>query len=265
MILVYPHNADWNHIARPDRRPVVARRAHARRTSSGIENCHHRPDRVARQARPSIRRRHGWHGWLQTEKADPASRARRSRTSCEVLLESAHAALDDARRAARARAVRCFESQVDPNDWRLVRDNADRRPLHAADHAQPRADRHARARARRRAKHPDRLKIELDALATRVLFDDANRAIGVEYLKGERLYRRPRAGRAQRRAATAPGAAPRESHPRGRRVQHAAAPDALGHRAARDARAARHPGARRPARASARTCRTATRSASSTG
>ena len=31
--------------------------------------------------------------------------------------------------------------------------------------------------------------IELNALATRVLFDADNRAIGVEYLKGERLYR----------------------------------------------------------------------------
>ena len=30
--------------------------------------------------------------------------------------------------------------------------------------------------------------MELDALATRVLFDDQNRAVGVEYLKGERLY-----------------------------------------------------------------------------
>ena len=36
---------------------------------------------------------------------------------------------------------------------------------------------------------PDRLRIELDALATRVLFDDDQRAIGVEYLKGRHLYR----------------------------------------------------------------------------
>jgi choline dehydrogenase-like flavoprotein len=33
------------------------------------------------------------------------------------------------------------------------------------------------------------LKIELNALVTRVLLDENNRAIGVEYLKGERLYR----------------------------------------------------------------------------
>src|SRR5260370_11464654 len=38
-------------------------------------------------------------------------------------------------------------------------------------------------------KYPDRLRIELDALVTRVLLDETNRATGVEYLKGERLYR----------------------------------------------------------------------------
>lgn len=37
--------------------------------------------------------------------------------------------------------------------------------------------------------YPDRLTVECDALATRVLFDDSNRAIGVEYSKGARLYR----------------------------------------------------------------------------
>ena len=50
-------------------------------------------------------------------------------------------------------------------------------------------------------RYPDRLKIELDALATRVVFDDSNRAIGVEYLKGERLYRahrQPSAGDGER-------------------------------------------------------------------
>ena len=46
-------------------------------------------------------------------------------------------------------------------------------------------------------RHPDRLKMQLHALATRVLFDDAKRAIGVEYQSGERLYgAHPRAGSA---------------------------------------------------------------------
>jgi hypothetical protein len=38
-------------------------------------------------------------------------------------------------------------------------------------------------------KHPDRLKVELDALVTRVILDERNRATGVEYLQGERLSR----------------------------------------------------------------------------
>ncbi len=37
------------------------------------------------------------------------------------------------------------------------------------------------------AQHP--LRIEYDALATKIIFDSEKRAIGVEYLKGERLYR----------------------------------------------------------------------------
>jgi choline dehydrogenase-like flavoprotein len=36
---------------------------------------------------------------------------------------------------------------------------------------------------------PGNLTIELDALATKVLFDEKHRAVGVEYLKGARLYR----------------------------------------------------------------------------
>jgi choline dehydrogenase-like flavoprotein len=38
-------------------------------------------------------------------------------------------------------------------------------------------------------RHPDRLTIQLHSLATKVLFDDHKRTIGVEYLRGEDLYR----------------------------------------------------------------------------
>ena len=53
---------------------------------------------------------------------------------------------------------------------------------------------HARMGTRERLietaqKYPDRLRVELNALVTRVIFDQQNRATGVEYLKGERLYR----------------------------------------------------------------------------
>ncbi len=64
--------------------------------------------------------------------------------------------------------------------------------------------------------HPDRLKVELNALVTRVLLDESQRAVGVEYLKGERLYRasarpsdgapQPRELRASREVILAGGA-----------------------------------------------------------
>ncbi len=51
------------------------------------------------------------------------------------------------------------------------------------------ASEHASFSSQTRKKHPDRLKIELDALATRILFNEAREAVGVEYLKGRKLYR----------------------------------------------------------------------------
>src|SRR4029077_17832745 len=63
---------------------------------------------------------------------------------------------------------------------------------------------HARTGTRERVletarRYPDRLKVELNALATRVVLNHENRAVGVEYLHGERLYR------AHRRASGARG------------------------------------------------------------
>jgi choline dehydrogenase-like flavoprotein len=99
-----------------------------------------------------------------------------------------------------------LEALGDPNDWRVVEHGdvgARYTPL-ATDH-------HARAGARERLlsvarRYPDRLRIELNALATRVLFDAGNRAVGVEYQKGERLYAadpNARAAPAETRIATA--------------------------------------------------------------
>src|SRR5262249_59261973 len=50
-----------------------------------------------------------------------------------------------------------------------------------------------------RARHQGRLRLELDALVTRVVLDDRCRAVGVEYQKGRRLYA------ADPQAAAAPG------------------------------------------------------------
>jgi len=123
----------------------------------------------------------------------------------EVIADSAIVAIEDiGEKVDRVRWM--LESQLDPNDWRTVKQNSiglRYLPLTTR--------RHARNGSRERvlevaAKHPKRFKIELNALVTRVLFDDNRRAIGVEYLRGERLYRasgRPSDDPGERRAIRA--------------------------------------------------------------
>ena len=130
-----------------------------------------------------------------------------------------------------------------------------------------RADTRGWARAsgcwRPRRRYPDRLRVELDALVTRVLFDEQQPRDRRRIPEGRTaLPRAWPAGTGSWRCS--PGAGDARGHPQRRRLQYTATPDAVGHRAARGAGAARDPGAGRSCRESARTCRTATRSASST-
>jgi len=186
MILVYPHNADWDGIARLT--GDASWNADAMRNYfERLENCHHRPlERILAAVGPNPSR-HGWHGWLQVENAIPAA-ALGDFGLVQVLLRSAGEAFDDIGQPIE-RLVDLVEGKADPNDWRLVTHNA------VGVRYTPLATRnHARMGTRERVletaqKYPDRLRIELDALVTRVIFDEHNHATGVEYLKGERLYR----------------------------------------------------------------------------
>jgi choline dehydrogenase len=99
--------------------------------------------------------------------------------------------------------IQLLEGQGDPNDWRLVEANAV-----GVRYTPLTTDNHARTGTRERLlevkkKHPDRLRVETDALATKVLFDAQNRAIGVEYRKGAKLYRTHGAPVAQGETRTA--------------------------------------------------------------
>jgi len=186
MILVYPHNADWDGIA--DLTGDPSWRADAMRGCfERLEDCRHRwPYRWLGKLglNPT---RHGFRGWLRTEKAIPGA-VLGDASLVAVLLESAHEAFEEVGRPI-ARIRWLVESQADPNDWRVVRDGAEGIryvPLTTRDHQRLGARERVLETARR---YPDRLTLELDALATRVLFDGDNRAVGVEYLKGERLYR----------------------------------------------------------------------------
>ncbi len=187
MITVYPHNQDWDDVA--DLTGDSSWRSHnMRRYFERLENCNHRLPIYRWLAKLGINpTRHGWGGWLQTEKAIPKS-ALGDGDLVKTILASAHQAFHAVGEPVK-RVGWLLQGQADPNDWRLVQGNA------VGVRYPPLANRnHQRVGTRDRLRdvaktHPDHLTIETDALVTRVLFDENNRAVGVEYLKGQRLYR----------------------------------------------------------------------------
>jgi choline dehydrogenase len=184
-ILIYPHNSDWEYIADltqdPSWQPDKMRTYFER-----LENCHHRPLHRWLSKIGFNPSRHGWTGWLHTEKAIPMA-ALLDKELFQTLTESIEESL--ACSGDTVERVGWFlESWGDPNDWRLVRKNATGSrytPLTTRNHARTGSREFVLETAR---KHRN-LKVELNALATRVLFDDDKRAIGVEYLRGDKLYR----------------------------------------------------------------------------
>ena len=72
MILVYPSNSDWDQIADLTGDPSW-RAAAMWKYFQRIENCRHRPFERFWQTFGIDPSRHGWSGWLPTEKAEPAA------------------------------------------------------------------------------------------------------------------------------------------------------------------------------------------------
>jgi choline dehydrogenase len=185
-ILVYPDNSDWEYIAeltgdaswRPER---------MRAYFELLENCHHRPVRRWLAKIGFNPTRHGWKGWLQTEKAIPMA-ALMNKDLFRTIADCADESLALSGNIVK-RVGWFLKSWGDPNDWQLVR----QRNVTGTRYLPLTTRNHARMGTRERlletAQQHHNLKLELNALATRVLLDGNNRAIGVEYLQGEKLYR----------------------------------------------------------------------------
>jgi choline dehydrogenase len=186
MFFISPHNADWDSIAALTG-DASWNADNMRNYFQRVEECNYRPlDRV--MAKTGVNpTRHGFKGWLSTEKAIPLAAAANV-DLVHTMIESTAAAITDIGDAPQ-RARWLAEGLLDPNDWRLVKEDS-----FGLRYVILSTKNHARNGSRERvlevaAKHPDRLRIELHALAARVIFDAAGRAIGIDYLKGERLYR----------------------------------------------------------------------------
>jgi choline dehydrogenase-like flavoprotein len=185
MILVSPHNADWDAIATDTGDPSWSS-DNMRRYFERLENCQYRPlDRLEADIgiNPS---RHGFSGWLHAEKAIPLA-ALADRDLIEVLTDSAKSAFGEVGMPLE-QIEELLSGVGDPNDWRVVKENGE-----GLRYTPLATEGHARTGTRERlldvaSRFPDRLKIVTNALATRVILD-GDRAIGVEYLSGDRLYR----------------------------------------------------------------------------
>jgi choline dehydrogenase-like flavoprotein len=152
-----------------------------------LESCGHRPIRRLLARIGLDRTGHGWSGWLRTEKALPRE-AFKDLQLVKVVLDSAEAIV--ARTGGLRRYLRLlFRSFIDPNDAASIA-----HPPEGLCYTPLTTRRHARAGSRERLlsvarRWPALLRIELNALATRVILDDDLRASGVEYLPGAKLYR----------------------------------------------------------------------------
>lgn len=186
MILMYPHHDDWRRIedltGDPGWSPEAMHGLFRR-----IENCRYRRVQKWLDAVGIDRTGHGYDGWLPTEKAVPLAALRDDDLMEAVRASIREIAAESGNLGERLRWL--AESAADPNDIDRIDANAEGicfTPLTTLDGARVGTRERVLDVARR---HPDRLVVELDALATRVVFDGGNRAVGIDYMKGERLYR----------------------------------------------------------------------------
>ena len=121
MIFVYPHDSDWNEIA-----DITGDRSwradHMRTYFERLENCRHRRSgAVPEQARARNPSRHGWCGWLPTEKAIPQRRSRT--TTC-----AGRSSLGEGRAAAARRPARRPRPHREPATIRTTGASSPRAP-----------------------------------------------------------------------------------------------------------------------------------------
>ncbi len=184
LITVYPHNSDWDHIAKStgDRSWDSQQ---MRKYFERLERCQYIKRSLLSKlfGNPS---RHGYDGWLSTNVADP-SLVITDKELLKVILSAAEEALiEDLGRPLTS--LESLNGFFDPNDWRAQANGMQGlwfTPL-ATDAGKRNGPReYIRAV---QAKFPQNLTVKTHALVTKVLFDDEQTAIGVEYFDGAHLY-----------------------------------------------------------------------------
>lgn len=211
MILVYPHNSDWDKLAE-----ITGDSSwgsdNMRKYFERLEKCQYIDPPSNPNDNPS---RHGFNGWLTTNRADPKLLTRDGRLLKLIILAALSALnaqkanpfiviktviknvwltlITYIKRGGRSDPLEFIDLLLDPNDWRVTKGGGEGIfvvPLTV--------DKEGRRRSTREyireveQQFPERLSVKTHALVTQVLFDDQdnqNKAIGVEYLEGKHLYR----------------------------------------------------------------------------
>ncbi|MDN5934622.1 MAG: GMC family oxidoreductase N-terminal domain-containing protein [Nitrosospira sp.] len=188
MILIYPHNSDWDYIAELTG-DASWRSENMQRYFKRLERCEY----AAKSEEPESR--HGFEGWLPTNLAE-----REMLLRDKVLRKLAKAALAESLRSIVnpiKRTLLKLSTHGDPNDWRFIRRNPEglcKIPI-TTQNAHRMGTREYIRRVREQC--PGNLEVRTHALAQRILLDEQNKAYGVEYLAGAHQYRAdPRHGMA---------------------------------------------------------------------
>jgi choline dehydrogenase len=197
MVTVYPHDSDWTHIAeltgdeswRPDK---------MRRYFERLEHCTYVDPPPRGGPNPSG---HGFAGWLKVSKVDPRL-AIGDKQILETVMDAAvQSLLAGAPKLGKRwfsalwkfivsrikRILKHLDTGFDPNDVR----NAGTEGMSMLPLATGAGKRNGTREFIRKVQkmYPDRLIVRMNHLATRVLLDADQCAIGVECLEGQHLYR----------------------------------------------------------------------------
>jgi choline dehydrogenase len=210
LILVYPHNSDWDRLANITG-DLSWNSDNMRRYFERLEKCQYIDRPFNPNDNPS---RHGFDGWLTTNRADPKLLTQ-DRKLFKLIIKAALNALDSQKvnvflviktvirnvlmtlvgyiyRVGRSDPLEFIDLLLDPNDWRVTKGSGEgvfEVPLTVNNGRRTGAREYIREVEQ---KFPDCLTVKTHALVTRVLFseqDMQNKAIGVEYLEGKNLYR----------------------------------------------------------------------------
>ena len=117
MILVCPHQSDWDAIAQSTGDASWSA-ADMQGYFRKLERCRHRPIQHVLDELGIDRTGHGWDGWLQTEKALPKDALRDDRLTESVILSAETALAESGRPLQRIRWF--LRSAGDPNDRDVV-------------------------------------------------------------------------------------------------------------------------------------------------